>query len=122
MESDVGNRDSNATPRQLRGNRAYDQPDLGSAHDGHTHDVRWIGGTEAIGRWLETFYDAVEADGLLGPVFGGVVTREHRDHVTAWWAEVMGGPATYTEEHGGYEHMLEQHRGLGIPPSSGSGS
>ena len=74
----------------------------------------WIGGTEAIARWLEAFYDAVEADELLGPVFGGVVTREHRDHVTAWWAEVMGGPATYTEEHGGYEHMLEKHRGLAI--------
>lgn len=74
----------------------------------------WVGGTEAIGRWLDTFYDAVEGDDLLGPVFGGAVTREHRDHVTAWWAEVLGGPATYSEEHGGYEHMLDQHRGLAI--------
>ncbi|MET0839314.1 MAG: group II truncated hemoglobin [Marmoricola sp.] len=74
----------------------------------------WIGGTEAIGRWLDAFYDEVERDELLAPVFGGVVTREHRDHVTAWWAEVMGGPADYTERLGGYEHMLAQHRGLGI--------
>ena len=78
------------------------------------HD--WVGGTEAIGRWLDAFYDEVERDPLLGPVFGGVVTREHRDHVTAWWAEVMGGPAVYSEEHGGYEHMLSMHRGLGITP------
>ena len=76
----------------------------------------WIGGTEAIARWLDAFYDAVERDDLVGPVFGGVVTREHRDHVTAWWAEVMGGPASYTEVLGGYEHMLAKHRGLAITP------
>jgi hemoglobin len=76
----------------------------------------WIGGTEAIRRWLDAFYDAVERDDLLAPVFGGVVTEEHRDHVTAWWAEVMGGPTAYSELLGGYEHMLEKHRGLGITP------
>ena len=76
----------------------------------------WIGGTEAIGRWLDAFYDEVERDELLAPVFGGVVTREHREHVTAWWAEVMGGPAEYTERLGGYEHMLAKHRGVAITP------
>ena len=74
----------------------------------------WAGGTEAFARWLETFYDLVEEDELLAPLFGGLVSREHRDHVTAWWCEVMGGPARYTEEHGGYEHMLAKHRGLAI--------
>jgi hemoglobin len=76
------------------------------------HD--WIGGTEAIGRWLNVFYDEVERDELLSPVFGGTVSVEHREHVTAWWAEVMGGPATYSEVLGGYEHMLAKHRGLEI--------
>jgi hemoglobin len=76
------------------------------------HD--WIGGTEAIGRWLNVFYDEVERDELLAPVFGGVVSLEHREHVTAWWAEVMGGPATYSELLGGYEQMLAKHRGLAI--------
>ncbi len=28
----------------------------------------------------------------------------------------MGGPADYTAEHGGYEHMLAMHRGLAITP------
>jgi hemoglobin len=74
----------------------------------------WIGGTEAIGRWLNAFYDLVEEDPLLAPVFGGVVTVAHREHVTAWWAEVMGGPAEYSERLGGYEHMLAKHRGLAI--------
>ncbi len=74
----------------------------------------WAGGDEAFRRWLDVFYDLVEADELLGPVFGGRVDEEHRDHATAWWCEVMGGAATYTERHGGYEHMLAKHRGLAI--------
>jgi hemoglobin len=76
----------------------------------------WAGGVDAFRRWLDTFYDLVEDDDLLAPLFGGLVTEEHRDHVTAWWSEVMGGPARYTEELGGYEHMLERHRDLGITP------
>jgi len=49
----------------------------------------WAGGREPMVRWLETFYDAVERDDLLGSVFGGTVSREHRDHVADWWCEVM---------------------------------
>ncbi len=76
----------------------------------------WAGGREAFAGWLERFYDLVEQEPELAPLFGGVVSREHRDHVTDWWAEVMGGPAVYTEARGGYEHMVAKHRGLGITP------
>jgi hemoglobin len=51
----------------------------------------------------------VEADELLAPLFGCRVSEEHRDHVTTWWSEVMGGPHAYTTDHGGYEHMLAKH-------------
>ena len=74
----------------------------------------WAGGTPAFERWLNVFYDLVEQDELLAPLFGGSVSREHREHVTVWWCEVMGGPALYTEQHGGYEHMLARHRGVDI--------
>jgi hemoglobin len=74
----------------------------------------WAGGGAAFARWLEAFDDRVERDRLLAPLFGGVVTREHRDHATAWWSEVMGGPADYTARHGGYHHMLAKHIGLAI--------
>jgi hemoglobin len=76
----------------------------------------WAGGEAAFRRWLNAFYDLVEGDEVLRAVFGDRVTEEHRDHVVAWWMEVMGGPATYSERHGGYEHMLERHRGLAIRP------
>jgi hemoglobin len=76
----------------------------------------WAGGAPAFERWLNAFYDLVEQHELLAPLFGGTVSREHREHVTAWWCEVMGGPARYTEQHGGYEHMLARHRGVDITP------
>lgn len=37
-----------------------------------------------------------------------------RPQVTVWWAEVFGGPATYTEEFGGYDNILDHHRNLNI--------
>ncbi|MBA3865447.1 MAG: oxidoreductase [Solirubrobacterales bacterium] len=77
----------------------------------------WAGGSAAFERWLNVFYDLVEADELLAPVFGGTVGAEHRDHVAAWWIEVMGGPARYGETLGGYESMLSHHRGLEITPA-----
>ena len=76
----------------------------------------WAGGTPAFRRLLDAFYDRVEADELLSPMFPGGVTEEHRAHVTLWWAEVMGGPTAYTDELGGDRRMLDHHRGLGITP------
>ena len=74
----------------------------------------WAGGAEAFERLINAFYDRVENDELLEPLFGGRVTDEHRDHVVAWWSEVFGGPTRYTDELGGYERMLARHRGLAI--------
>jgi hemoglobin len=76
----------------------------------------WAGGGDAFRRLIDAFYDRVERDDLLSPFFPGGVGEEHRAHVTAWWAEVFGGPSTYTDELGGYEAMLAHHRGLGITP------
>ena len=74
----------------------------------------WAGGREAIERMLNAFYDRVERDELISPLFPGGVSKKHRRNVTTWWCEVFGGPAAYTSELGGYEHMLAAHRDLGI--------
>ncbi|WP_028643796.1 group II truncated hemoglobin [Nocardioides sp. URHA0020] len=74
----------------------------------------WAGGGPALRRLIDCFYDRVERDELLRGFFPGGVTEEHRAHVAAWWSEVFGGPAAYTEEHGGYERMLAHHRDLAI--------
>jgi hemoglobin len=74
----------------------------------------WAGGGPAIRRLINAFYDRVEGDELLSPFFPGGVSAAHRDHVVAWWSEVFGGPAAYTDQLGGYERMLGHHRNLGI--------
>jgi len=67
-----------------------------------------------VRRLIDAFYDRVEQDELLAPFFPGGVSESHREHVTLWWCEVLGGPARYTAELGGYENMLAHHRGLAI--------
>ncbi|SDF94885.1 group II truncated hemoglobin [Pseudonocardia oroxyli] len=74
----------------------------------------WAGGDAAFRRLIDAFYDRVEADDLLGPLFPGGVSEPHRAHVTVWWIEVFGGAAGYTEQRGGYETMLAHHRDLGL--------
>ncbi len=53
---------------------------------------------------------------MLSPLFPGGVSAAHREHVTTWWCEVLGGPADYTQRLGGYPAMLAHHRDLGITP------
>ncbi|MGH9209134.1 MAG: group II truncated hemoglobin [Acidimicrobiales bacterium] len=74
----------------------------------------WAGGREALRRLMDAFYDRVERDELLSPVFPGGVSEEHRDHVTSWWSEVFGGPTRYSDSLGGYQQMVAKHRDLGI--------
>ncbi|TQC49510.1 oxidoreductase [Rhodococcus sp. WS4] len=74
----------------------------------------WAGGEQSFRRLIDAFYDRVERDELLSPMFPGGVHEEHRRNVTLWWCEVFGGPPGYTEQLGGYERMLRHHIGLAI--------
>ena len=76
----------------------------------------WAGGREAFERLIGAFYDRVEKDELISPLFPGGVSEEHRHNVTLWWSEVFGGPTEYTGELGGYHRMVGKHRDLAITP------
>lgn len=84
-----------------------DEPDLPTLFD-------WSGGQVAIRALIDAFYDRVENDDLLSPFFPGGVSEKHRDYVSVWWSEVLGGPTRYTDDLGGYERMLAHHVGLSI--------
>ena len=73
----------------------------------------WAGGGQAFERLCEAFYRLVLADDLLAPLFARMDAR-HARFVAIWLAEVFGGPPTYTEQHGGYRHMVGKHLGLAI--------
>jgi hemoglobin len=69
----------------------------------------WAGGEPALLRLTQVFYERVRADPVLAPVFAGM-SDDHPRHVATWLGEVFGGPPRYTEERGGYPHMLAKHR------------
>jgi hemoglobin len=69
---------------------------------------QWLGGIDALSRLTTRFYERVAQDELLAPVFAHM-GAEHPAHVAAFLAEVLGGPATYSAEHGGHPHMIRQH-------------
>ena len=69
----------------------------------------WAGGGEALERLTEIFYEKVRSDDLLEPVFREM-DAHHPRYVAMWLGEVFGGPPRYTEERGGYPHMLAKHR------------
>jgi hemoglobin len=73
----------------------------------------WAGGADAFERLTEAFYGKVKQDDLLEPIFRRM-DADHPKRVAAWLAEVFGGPKRYTEEHGGYPHMLSKHRNLAL--------
>lgn len=70
----------------------------------------WAGGSEALTRWFELFYQRVPDDPVLAPVFAAM-PAEHHVHVAMWVAEVLGGPAEYTAERGGHLGMIRHHLG-----------
>lgn len=70
----------------------------------------WMGGHPAIQRLLEVFYQRVQRDDLLGPVFANM-SPHHVAHVADFFAEVFGGPRRYSAEHGGHPAMIRHHLG-----------
>jgi len=68
----------------------------------------WVGGSEALNRLTARFYAHVAQDPLLAPVFAHM-GAEHPAHVATFLGEVLGGPAAYSEGHGGHPHMIRQH-------------
>ncbi|MET0425330.1 MAG: group II truncated hemoglobin [Actinoplanes sp.] len=73
----------------------------------------WAGGLAALERLTTAFYARVTEDERLAPLFERM-HPEHARYVAIWLAEVFGGPPAYTEEHGGYPHMLGKHLGMAI--------
>jgi hemoglobin len=68
----------------------------------------WLGGIDALNRLTARFYERVRDNAILAPVFAHM-SAEHPQHVAAFLAEVLGGPARYSAEHGGHPEMVRHH-------------
>lgn len=74
----------------------------------------YAGGRDAMHRVAAAHYRRCRTDPILAQVFGGRDRPEHVDHLADWLSEVFGGPAYYTERHGGHGALLRHHAGLAI--------
>jgi len=71
----------------------------------------WVGGLPALTRMTRLLYEKhVPADPLLAPLFANI-PADHPRREAHWLAEVFGGPAHYTKQHGGYQQMAARHAG-----------
>jgi CDGSH-type Zn-finger protein len=69
----------------------------------------WAGGLPTLRRLTSIFYERyVPEDPLLAPHFAGI-GPDHAESVALWFAEVFGGPRSYSEHHGGAARMASQH-------------
>lgn len=71
------------------------------------------GGWDALYRLSDVFYHLCLNDPLLQPLFG----HEQLGHVeifTAFTAETFGGPNRFSQEMGGFTHLIDVHRGFKI--------
>lgn len=75
--------------------------------------LEWLGGEAALERLLSVFYERVPRDPVVGPVFAHM-SPEHVQHVSAFIAEVFGGPKRYSAEHGGHPNMVRHHLGRAL--------
>lgn len=57
------------------------------------------GGFAKVSRIVSTFYGRVLDDPILAPYFSGIDMPRLMDHQTKFIASLMGGPASYTDEH-----------------------
>jgi len=71
------------------------------------------GSWDGLHNFIDIFYTSVLADPILKPLFGAG-KPEHVNHLTAFTSETFGGPAKFTEELGGFNHIINVHRGLKI--------
>lgn len=71
------------------------------------------GGFTAVSKVVLSFYDKVLDSPVTSPYFSGVDMKRLIDHQTKFFAALMGGPASYTNDH-----LEKVHARLGITESA----
>ncbi|MEU6439353.1 group II truncated hemoglobin [Streptomyces sp. NPDC047046] len=74
-----------------------------------------VGGEKPLRRLAEHFHHLVLEDPLLGDMFRAG-SPYHADRLTAFLTEMLGGPARFTDELGGFIALLRAHTRLRITP------
>jgi len=73
----------------------------------------FAGGEAAFLALASAHHERCLQDPELNHPFSHGVNPQHIERLAAYWAEVFGGPASYSESHGGHSAMLGIHAGQG---------
>jgi len=71
------------------------------------------GGEEGLLRLAAAWHSRVLADELVSHAFSHGFHPEHTQRLAAYWAEALGGPATYSELYGDESSVVRIHSGNG---------
>ncbi len=74
-----------------------------------------VGGTPWFEALIEHFYDAVDTDPVLRPLYPDDLT-ESRSHMVGFLQQYWGGPATYSEQRG-HPRLRMRHAPFAIGPA-----
>ena len=80
---------------------------------GRASMFEFAGGEPAFLALAAAHHERCLQDPELNHPFSHGVNPEHVQRLADYWAEVFGGPARYSESHGGHSTMLGIHAGQG---------
>ncbi|MDX6374048.1 MAG: hemoglobin [Nocardioidaceae bacterium] len=72
-----------------------------------------IGGGEAVLAVAHAWHERVLADPVVSHAFSHGFRDDHTERLAAYWAEVLGGPATYSKTMGDEALVVRLHTGNG---------
>jgi len=72
------------------------------------------GGSEGVLRLAHAWHGRVMADEIVSHAFSHGFNPEHSVRLAAYWAEALGGPATFTSGYGDETSVVRIHSGNGV--------
>ena len=71
------------------------------------------GGWDGVLRLATAWHKRVLEDEVVSHAFSHGFHPQHTERLAAYWAEALGGPATYSEHHGDETSVVRIHSGNG---------
>jgi hemoglobin len=72
-----------------------------------------IGGADTVLALAHAWHERVLADPVVEHAFSHGFREDHTERLAAYWAEVLGGPPTYSETMGDESEVVRMHSGNG---------
>ena len=71
------------------------------------------GGDEGMRRLADAWHARVMADEIVSHAFSHGFHPQHNERLAAYWAQALGGPATYSQSYGTETSVVRIHSGNG---------